>query len=130
MTDRADAVVTLRLPGRPSYIRLARLVGAGLGNDLEFDIERLDDVRLAIGEACSLLVQSGAAEMELAYTTANGLLEVTAGGSPPDGTVVEPDGELIELADQILAVACTEHRISRGGGPLSFWLAFDVGHGR
>ena len=51
MTDGADDVVSLELPAQASYLRLARLVGAGMASDLDFDIERLDDVRLAIGEA-------------------------------------------------------------------------------
>jgi serine/threonine-protein kinase RsbW len=126
MTD----VVTLLLPAEPAYIRLARLVGAGLAGDLEFDIERLDDVRLAIGEACSLVVQGGAEGIEVSYAGRDGRLEVSGratGSAPPGGSAPIP--ELRRLVDQILSVACTDHRIDADEG-LTFWLAFAGDHGR
>ena len=51
------------LPPQPRYIRIARLVGVGLANELGFGVDRLDDVRLAIGEACGFAVQIGASEV-------------------------------------------------------------------
>ena len=131
MTDGADAVVTLTLPAQPAYVRLARLVGAGMASDLEFDIARLDDVRLAIGEACSLAVRSGAGTIELRYTTR---------ARPPGGARRHADADRgrrrlrsarsTELVRQILTVACSEHQLSADGdAPLSFWLAFDAAHG-
>ena len=51
------------LPPQPRFIRVARLVAAGLANELGFGVDRLDDVRLAIGEACALAVQVGARDV-------------------------------------------------------------------
>ena len=130
MTDGADDVVTLTLPAQPSYIRVARLVGAGMASDLDFDIERLDDVRLAIGEACSLAVRSGAETIELRYTSERGRLEVRGDTPTPISAVDDSDGSLTELVRQILTVACSEHQLSADGdAPFSFWLAFDAAHG-
>ena len=131
MTDGADDVVTLTLPAQPAYIRVARLVGAGMASDLDFDIERLDDVRLAIGEACSLAVRSGADTIELRYRRQQGRLEVQGDTPAAFATIDDADGSLTELVRQILTVACSEHQLAAdGGGPLSFWLAFDAAHGR
>jgi anti-sigma regulatory factor (Ser/Thr protein kinase) len=57
MSDgRGVDAVGLNLPPQSRYIRIARLVGAGLANELGFGVDRLDDVRLAIGEACTRAV--------------------------------------------------------------------------
>jgi anti-sigma regulatory factor (Ser/Thr protein kinase) len=131
MTDGADDVVTLTVPAQPVYVRLARLVGAGMASDLEFDIARLDDVRLAIGEACSLAVRSGAPTIQLRYSSHDGRLEVHGDTPTPIAAIGDSDRSLTELVRQILSVACSDHQLAAdGGAPLSFWLAFDAAHGR
>ena len=65
-------VITLHVPAQARYIRLARLVGAGLANDLDVDLDALDDVRLAIGEACALAVQFGAASIDMQFSLRDG----------------------------------------------------------
>jgi hypothetical protein len=122
--------VTLSLPAQPHYVRLARLVGAGLANELDFDLDGLDDVRLAVGEACALAIQAGAPAIHLAYALADGRLSVTgdAAAAPgDDGWPAGLDGEQLELVDQILRVACRDHHLSRDERGLTFRLIF--GHG-
>lgn len=44
--------VVLRVPAQPEYLRLIRLVVAGVGNSMEFTTEEIEDLKLAVGEAC------------------------------------------------------------------------------
>lgn len=46
--------IELELPARPDYLALARLiVAAAVRGDLEFGADRIDDLRLAVSEACT-----------------------------------------------------------------------------
>jgi serine/threonine-protein kinase RsbW len=124
-TTGAGNTVTLTLPPRQSYIRLARLVAAGLANELGFDVERLDDVRLAVGEACAIAVQEGATDLVLRYRVGGDVLvielDADLAGAP------DLDDDVLALAEQVLAVACTTHRLTRGPGSVRVELTFTDG---
>lgn len=127
MTEPAE-VVALSLPTQSRYIRLARLVGAGIANDLGVDIDGLDDVRLAIGEACGLAAQFGATTLDLEFSVVDSTLVVRGAG--PAGAVpadARADDEQIIFVRQILDVACTEHELTLDKSGLSFSLSFANG---
>jgi serine/threonine-protein kinase RsbW len=55
---RAEAeVVELRIPARPEWVALARLAAATVANRLRFSIEEIEDVKLAVAEACTAVIQ-------------------------------------------------------------------------
>jgi hypothetical protein len=122
-------VVTLRLPAQSRYVRIARLVGAGLANDLGVDLDGLDDVRLAIGEVCGLASQLGAAAITLTFAAGDGQLRVTGDGradaSPLPG--IPGDEDQLRLVHQILDVACAEHELALRDDGLAFSLTFAHG---
>lgn len=130
MIETRDAV-TLRLPAQARYIRIARLVGAGLANELGVDLDGLDDIRLAIGEVCALATQFGAESIDLQFTLIDGHLAMRGGGRAReasgslDGRV---DDDHVKLVRQILDVACSEHEINRDENELSFSLTFTDGN--
>jgi anti-sigma regulatory factor (Ser/Thr protein kinase) len=49
--------VELRFPPAPDQVRTARLVAAAVARRARFDEARLDDLRLAVGEACARAVR-------------------------------------------------------------------------
>lgn len=51
----ADAVV-LTLPAKPQYMVMARLIGAAVAGQAGFDVERIEDFKTAVAEACLLLL--------------------------------------------------------------------------
>ena len=51
------ATVTLRLAPRPAHVRTARLVASAMARRSGVNEELLDDVRLAVGEACARAVR-------------------------------------------------------------------------
>lgn len=124
-----DEVVTLALPAQSRYIRLARLIGASLANDLGIDLDGLDDVRLAIGEACSLATQFGATTIDLRFAVFDATLVVRGDGVPGPADVDgdAADDEQLKLIRQILDVACTEHELTVHDRGLSFSLTFTDG---
>jgi serine/threonine-protein kinase RsbW len=123
---RGVDAVGLNLPPQSRYIRIARLVGAGLANELGFGVDRLDDVRLAIGEACGLAVHSGAAALSLSYVLDQTSLTVAveARVDQAGGTI---DPEYTALVEQVLTVASSTHSIERGERQMTMRLTFTNG---
>jgi serine/threonine-protein kinase RsbW len=122
----ASQAVVVTLPPQPRFIRVARLVAAGLANELGFGVDRLDDVRLAIGEACALAVQVGAREVTLSYLLENDGLRVAIDaelGSTGD----QLDADYVSLVEQVLEVACSDHSIDRDERRMSIRISFTDG---
>ncbi|MGD9959510.1 anti-sigma factor [Nocardioides sp.] len=53
-TRRSD--VELRLPADNAYVSVLRTVASGLAARLDFTIEDIEDLRMAISEACALML--------------------------------------------------------------------------
>jgi serine/threonine-protein kinase RsbW len=49
-------LVELRIPSRPEWVALARLAAATVANRLHFSIEEIEDVKLAVAEACTAVI--------------------------------------------------------------------------
>jgi hypothetical protein len=115
--------VKVTLPAQPRLVRVARLVASGLANELGFDVDRLDDVRLAVGEACGFAVQIGAKEIDVTYALDERSLGVTI-DAVLDGEGTDPDTEYAALVGQVLAVASSAHHIDRNHRRLSIGITF------
>jgi serine/threonine-protein kinase RsbW len=51
-----NELVELRVPSRPEWVALARLAAATVANRLRFSIEEIEDVKLAVAEACTAVI--------------------------------------------------------------------------
>ncbi|MDQ6779965.1 MAG: ATP-binding protein [Candidatus Eremiobacteraeota bacterium] len=56
-TDGATNVVELRIPSRAEWVGVARLAVAGIASRLKFSIEDIEDLKLAVAEACTNCIQ-------------------------------------------------------------------------
>ncbi|MGI6108616.1 MAG: ATP-binding protein [Eubacteriaceae bacterium] len=54
--------VTLELPGMPEFISLARLSVSSIGNVIGFPIDEIEDLKVALSEACTNAMQYGCTE--------------------------------------------------------------------
>jgi serine/threonine-protein kinase RsbW len=50
-------LVELRIPSRPEWVALARLAAATVANRLRFSLDEIEDVKLAVAEACTAVIQ-------------------------------------------------------------------------
>ena len=132
MTEAAEVLVTgdrieLRFPARGDLIVLARLVTSAISARAGFDIEELEDLRLAVGELCLLTLQgsderSGALCLELnvlgdAIGVACTLERAAAGDAPgPEAT------ETAQLSERILDALVDEHGRESQDGSVHAWL--------
>lgn len=55
--------INLSLPSKPEYVSIARLTASYLANQMGFDVEIIEDIKLAVGEACNnAILHSGTEE--------------------------------------------------------------------
>jgi len=58
-------VITIKLPSKAEYVSIARLAASVISNTVGFDIEDIDDIKVAVGEACNNAVLHGKSEEEI-----------------------------------------------------------------
>jgi serine/threonine-protein kinase RsbW len=119
--------VQLTFPARGDLIVLARLVSSAVSARAGFDIEELEDLRLAVGELCLLTLQGSDARhgnlcLELAVK--GDAIEVTSileGAAAEESSDPEAD-ESARLSEQILDALVDEHGLERQDGLVRAWL--------
>lgn len=120
--------VVLSFPARGDLVVLARLVASAISTRVGFDIEELEDLRLAVGELCLLALQGSDAwhgDLRLEFTVSSAALDIgcTLVGAVPAGTDAVADGdEADELSEQILAALVDEHGREQEDGSVRAWL--------
>jgi serine/threonine-protein kinase RsbW len=132
VTETADRLesgdrIELKFPARGDLIVLARLVTSAISARAGFDIEELEDLRLAVGELCLLTLQGSDARhgdlcLELTVLgDALGVectLERAAAASPSE----PDDDEIAQLSEQILDALVDEHGRESQDGSVRAWL--------
>lgn len=115
MTTDDDATVQLTLPARPEFVRIARLVIAGLAGRNGFSYEDVEDLRIAVDELCYLIVgQVGHdGQIKLVFTMHDGMLEVDGQG---ESAVLE----LSPFSQRILSAVVDSHDIRVVGDDVAF----------
>ena len=119
--------VELALPAQRNMMLVLRLTTAGVVARAGLTVDRMDDVKLAVEEACNCLIRDagGPERLRLRFTEADGALRISvrgAGGSPAptgaderevvrcileslvDGAELRADGDVITGAELRVAL--------------------------
>jgi serine/threonine-protein kinase RsbW len=102
-TNEGEAVVELTIPGKPEYVGVARLAILGVASRMRFSYDEVEDIRLAVGEACTTAI-------ERANGTSSPGQEVRV------RCLIDPTRLVVEVADNISTPAGTE----QSSGPEQF----------
>jgi serine/threonine-protein kinase RsbW len=88
MAGDGDDRVELSVPATTQHLRLVRLTASGMATDLGFDLDQIEDLRLAVDEACAVLVENAApdARLELSYRGDSGALVIDGRCPRANGT--------------------------------------------
>ena len=102
--------VVLTLPAAPEFVRLARLTCAGLATRIGMGYDEVEDLRIAVGEACSLLIGGGRRKgtLTLTFGVFPDTVAITIAGDF-DGVPAEAVDSA--LSDQILDAVVDEHTV-------------------
>ena len=112
--------VRLSVPAESRYVRLARLAAAGVATEAGFDVDGVEDLRVAVNEMFALLVDDAEDPV--------GTVDLRFG---VDGDTVSVEGEraldgpapsMEDLALEILRVVVDEHEFEASDGRRRFTL--------
>jgi serine/threonine-protein kinase RsbW len=99
-----EEVVTLTVPATSGYVSLARSVAAGVAARVDLDLDQVEDVRLAVTEACAVVLADVPAGAVLTLRLYPGVQALRVAVSAPGTAVPGPDTfawtVLTALADQ------------------------------
>jgi hypothetical protein len=117
----APHCVRLAIPLDTRYVRLVRLVARGVGSTMGFDVEKIDDLRIAVEELCAALFDlSEGPALELSFELHEDRIDVHGRTvAMPTATV---DSERFALSEQILTVACDGYSLKVDSGIARFSL--------
>jgi serine/threonine-protein kinase RsbW len=71
--------VEIRIPCKAEWVALARLSVAAVANRLQFSIDEIEDIKLAVAEACTNAIQhaAGSSTIEIRCESIEGSLRIT-----------------------------------------------------
>ena len=83
-------VVSIKLPAAGAYLSVLRTATAGLAARLDFTLDEIEDLRIAVDEACAMLLTQavGGADLECTFSLDGESMRVAVGVLTVDG--VEP----------------------------------------
>jgi serine/threonine-protein kinase RsbW len=119
--------IELTFPARGDLIVLARLVTSAISARAGFDIEELEDLRLAVGELCLLTLQGhdsryGDLRLELSVLDDAIGVQCTLEHAAPGGGTHPDEDESALLSQRILDALVDEHGRESQDGSVSAWL--------
>lgn len=94
--DPRTETVELIIPCRAEYVGVARLAVLGIASRMPFSYDEVEDVRLAVGEACTHAVEragKGAATIQIISTLAPNTLTIEVKDTVAEADMAEPTEE-------------------------------------
>jgi serine/threonine-protein kinase RsbW len=68
ITNGYEDRVVMVMPNKPEYVSVARLAVSGIAGRMGFDVETVEDIKLALAEACTNAIKHGCCEENNQYT--------------------------------------------------------------
>ena len=121
--------VEVRLPAAGAYLSVLRTATAGLAARLDFTLDEIEDLRIAVDEACAILLQQAVpgSVLSCVFKLVGDSLRVTVSAPTTDGRAPERDtfawtvlsalaGEVDSTVSDDRTVSISLHK-KRGAGP-------------
>lgn len=125
----AKDFVEVRLPAAGAYLSVLRTATAGLAARLDFTLDEIEDLRIAVDEACAILLQQAVpgGVLRCVFRLVGDSLRVTVSAPTTDGHAPARDtfawtvlsalaGEVEATVEEDRTVSISLHK-KRGAGP-------------
>jgi serine/threonine-protein kinase RsbW len=114
-TGTKDDVVVLVVPADGSYLAVLRTATAGLAARLQFTLDEIEDLRIAVDEACAILLSVAPAETEVTsqFEVTDSALSIDV-SVPVTGRATLPGGN--SFSWQVLTALAGEVSAHTGNG--------------
>jgi serine/threonine-protein kinase RsbW len=119
--DGSRADVELRLPADSAYVSVLRTTSAGLAARLDFTLDDIEDLRMAVGEASALVLPEAEAGADLTCEFFMRPGELTIRVGVPSQAPTEPDED--SFAWQVLTTLATQASASVADHRLTITLS-------
>ena len=112
----------LRVPTTPTQLPAVRAMAADLAMRMDYDLDSVEDLRLAVDEACAILavIGSDGEPLNVVFETGRAGLHIDAWVPAAHGTQVPRDGfgwaVLMTLVDHVDARSSTQADVPGGNG--------------
>ena len=123
--QRTRADVELRLPADSAYVSVLRTTTAGLAARLDFPIDDIEDLRIAVGEASAMVLPEAAEDSDLtcSFYMSPGSLTVEVGVEA--AAPVQPDYD--SFTWQVLSTLATSAEAESSEDRFSVRLSMEPG---
>ena len=113
--------VSLRLPADGAYLSVLRTAAAGLASRLNFTLDDIEDLRIAVDEACAMLLPKAVdgATLECGFDLKPGELDIAVSLPTSDGALPSRD----TFAWTVLTALAGEVGASADGGTVTITMA-------
>ncbi len=117
-TTEVGRDIVLSFPAHTTNLRIARLTASSVATDLGFGLEDTEDLRVAVTELSSALIDDHVADarLELRFRVDGDAVIVEGRRSGVD----EPVPELDPIARELLVVTTDDHKIEARDGDWTF----------
>jgi serine/threonine-protein kinase RsbW len=117
---REEPSVRLLIPASVRHLRLARVTASTMASDLSFDLQDIEDLRVAVDELAALLIEDCPASsvLELRFDALDGGLRINGQIEAPG----LPAPTLHPVARELLELVADEYLLSPDGDSRSFQL--------
>jgi serine/threonine-protein kinase RsbW len=117
-TKLIGETVRLTVPAALEYVRIVRLTASGVASRLGFDVEEIEDLRVAVDELTSIIVDAANGnELEVVFAVYDDALHIEG---EADAATADPSTTVEDLTGQILAAVVDEWRLEQTDGRLRF----------
>ena len=113
--------IAITIAPDPRLVRPVRLAMGGLASLAGFDVEAIEDLRIAVNELTATLIERGDGSDLVVRLSVTGEGDIRIEGSTGLGDLVDGDDRFL-LSDQILSVVADDHGFSSAGGVAAGWL--------
>lgn len=73
--------ISVKIPNKADYISLVRLISSAVGSRVGYNVDEIDDLKVAMGEACILsFLPDVSDEVEISFEILKEKLEISIGG--------------------------------------------------
>lgn len=72
--------INLVVPRKPEYVGVVRLTTSAIANNVGFNIDEIDDIRVAISEACTNAMESNIDNLSIQYRVSKGEIDIDVKG--------------------------------------------------
>jgi hypothetical protein len=119
--------VSIKIPAAPAYLQVVRLVAAGLANRLNFTLEDIEDLKIAVDELSAYLTgaQGRDGTLHVTFTVHDDRIEITGKGEFSSNHKIRT--HLTELSQMILQTVVDKAQLTQDDGTPSFSLVKSKG---